>query len=200
MSSSILTIGHSTHSMDDFLALLRSQSVTAIADVRSAPYSRRRTEYNREPLKAALRDAGIAYVFLGRELGARPTDPTLYFDGRVQYDMLAETAAFQDGLTRVIDGLRHHRIAIMCAEKDPIQCHRGLLISPRLEVLGVGVSHILGHGGLETHAEAMTRLLALYDMPAVDVFGERDELIAIAALRHEKRIAYIRPDPNESTQ
>jgi uncharacterized protein (DUF488 family) len=192
-----LTIGHSTHSIDRFIELLRLHHVTAVADVRSAPYSRRQSEFNREPLTEALRGHGISYVFLGRELGARPRDPSLYVEGRVRFDLLGETNAFREGLGRVRDGLDRHAVALMCAEKDPIQCHRGLLIAPRLEDQGVHVTHILGDGLLELHEDAMTRLLALHRMPPADVFGERAKLIEIAATRQEKRIAFVRPETSD---
>jgi uncharacterized protein (DUF488 family) len=194
---SALTIGHSTHSIDRFIQLLEEQRVTAVADVRSEPYSRRRPEFNRQPLAAALGENAISYVFLGLELGARPRDQSLYVDGRVRFELLGETDAFREGLSRVRDGLSRHTVALLCAESDPIQCHRGLLIAPRLEDQGVDVTHILRDGLLESHEEAMTRLLALHGMPPADVFGERAELIEIAATRQENRIAFVRPETSD---
>ena len=133
----VFTVGHSTHALDDFLALLLRHGITAIADVRSSPYSRMNPQFNRETLHAALKGAGIAYVFLGAELGARSRDPDCYEDGKVQYDRLARTAAFQRGLARVQQGAAQYRLALMCAEKEPLDCHRTILVARHLETTQV---------------------------------------------------------------
>src|SRR5262245_5564248 len=112
----LYTIGHSTHLSAKLIALLLGHRITALADVRSRPYSRINPQYNREPFSALLKRAGVAYVFLGRELGARPEDRACYVDGKVQYDLLAQTDLFQVGLERVIQGMNTHRVALMCAE------------------------------------------------------------------------------------
>ena len=100
----VLTVGHSTHPLAVFLDLLRQHGVTALADVRSSPYSRMNPQYNRESLAAALKDEGIKYVFLGKELGARSDDPACYQNGRVQYQRLAQTSLFKSGIERVLQG------------------------------------------------------------------------------------------------
>lgn len=192
MSLGAFTIGHSTHSFVDFAGLLERHQIDAIADVRSSPNSRRRPEYNRDAFGAALGAFGIAYVFLGRELGGRPDDPSMYEDGRVRYDKLGQSARFVAGLTRLEDGARRYRLAVLCSEGDPIFCHRGLLISPRLESLGIEVGHILPTGELEPHAAAMTRLLDLFHLPPQDVFGGRTDLLELASARQEGRIAFRR--------
>jgi uncharacterized protein (DUF488 family) len=156
----IYTIGHSNHPAQRFVELLRQHDIGAVADVRSMPFSRFNPQFNREKLACALREAGIHYVFLGQELGARTKDPALLDeDGQVSYLKLARSQAFRRGLERVMAGMREHRIALMCAERDPLQCHRTLLISPELERAGVPVTHILPDGALETHAHLTERLL-----------------------------------------
>jgi uncharacterized protein (DUF488 family) len=154
----IYTIGHSKHPAERFIELLRRHDIGALADVRSTPFSRFNPQFNRERLAAALRDAGIQYVFLGQELGARPRERELYEGDRVSYAKLAQSEPFRRGLERVMAGSRDHRIALMCAEKDPLHCHRTLLISPELERAGVPVTHILADGSLETHAALMQRV------------------------------------------
>ena len=183
----ILTIGHSTHSFDHFLALLRAAGVTAIADVRSAPYSRRAAQFNRETLAASLRQAGLAYVHLGRELGGRPADPTLYQNGVVDYERVAATPVFTGGVDRLIAGTRGHRIAVMCAERDPLQCHRCLLISRRLRERDVAVSHILADGALLPHTAVETRLLAEAGLTAEDMFEAPADRLARAYRAHAPR-------------
>ncbi len=160
----VLTIGHSTHAMDAFVELLQRHDVTAVADVRAAPYSRFNPQFNREPLAGSLVARGIAYVFLGSELGGRSDDPSCYENGRISYARLRGTPSFGNGLDRVAQGAASHRIALMCAEKEPLECHRGLLVAPALEARGVSVAHIGPEGGLERHADAMCRLIAMHGM------------------------------------
>lgn len=190
----ILTIGHSNHPVEHFVALVEMHGVTAVADVRSTPYSRFHPEFNRESIERTLKNRGIDYVFLGRELGARSSDPSCYQNGRVQYRRLAGTALFKSGLDRLVKGADSHRIALMCAEGEPLACHRTVLISRELDTVGVPVSHIRTNGTLERHADAMVRLLAKFKLPEADLFRTRQDLIEDALARQEQRIAYIDED------
>jgi uncharacterized protein (DUF488 family) len=190
-NKAVLTIGHSTHSFDAFVKLLKRHGVTALADVRSAPFSRFNPQFNKNVLERALKLHGIKYVFLGRELGARSSDPSSYENGRVQYARLAHTDKFREGIERVMRGAAEHRIALMCAEREPLECHRTLLVATALDEQGVRVSHILGDGGLETHRLAMERLLDVTGLPREDLFRSREELISQALARQEEKIAYV---------
>lgn len=187
----VLTIGHSNHPIDRFVALLQQHGVTAVTDVRSAPYSRFHPQFNKQELDRALRENGIAYVFLGKELGARPDDPASYEDGRVQYSRLAQTSLFRAGLERVKKGAESHRVALMCAEKEPLECHRTLLVSRALERDGVSIAHIHADGRLEAHRDAMKRLLDVVGQHSKDMFQSQDELIDLACTEQEKRVAYV---------
>jgi uncharacterized protein (DUF488 family) len=194
----IFTIGHSTHPTQKLLNLLRRNGITAIADVRSQPYSRMNPQFNREPLKDALKAVGIAYVFLGRELGARTDDRNCYVDGKVQYDRLAKTDAFQHGLTRVINGTSRYRIALLCAERDPLTCHRTILVVRHLITRGLRAAHILGDGRLEQHDDALDRLLHEVGLSERDFFKPRQALVDEAYARRESEIAYVeKPDPSD---
>lgn len=196
MTDYVYTIGHSTHSTDRLIQLLIGHGVNALVDVRSQPYSRVNPQFNRESLRTEMKTAGISYVFLGRELGARPADRSCYIDGQVQYDLLARTALFQEGLTRVAQGLTSHRVALMCAEKDPLACHRTILVCRHLRaVCGISAQHILGDGRLESHEDALTRLIAELDMPERDLFRSRDELVLNAYSLRGQQIAYSEKHP-----
>lgn len=174
--SEILTIGHSNHPIVRFIDLLRLHGVTAVADIRSAPYSRFNPQFNKEALERVLREHGIAYVFLGKELGARSSDPNCYDGGQVRYERLAQTTQFHSGLARVTKGAKSHRIALMCAEKEPLECHRTLLVARELARQGVSVSHIHGDGHLERHHTAMSRLPAFVGLPGGSSFvGRRSD-------------------------
>ena len=130
--------------------------------------------------------------FLGRELGARPKDRSCYENGRVQYARLARTEAFHSGLDRVMRGAHDQRIALMCAEKEPLECHRTLLVARALVEHGIAVDHhILADGRLETHGDAMVRLLTVLGLPREDLFRSGQELIAQALALQEERIAYV---------
>lgn len=180
----IYTLGHSNHPLVEFIDLLRRHDITAVADVRSQPYSRRHPVYCREPLKTALHDAGIAYVFLGRELGGRSRDPAHYDgEGRIDYPRFAGSPLFGQGLDRLCQGMARYRIALLCAEKEPLDCHRGLLIAPRLQDVGIDVHHILAGGELECHRQTEERLLGLYHLDGGDLIDNRERLLALAYRR-----------------
>ena len=189
----IFTIGHSNHSLGEFLALLSKHRVTAVADVRSAPWSRFNAHFNRDALAAALRARGIDYVHLGRELGGRPEDPALYDeDGRVRYERVARTSIFRTGIARVVGGTAKHRIALMCAEKEPLHCHRTHLVARALDADGVEVVHILADGGIERHARTMDRQPKADSgrKPEEDMFP--DALIEATTKNRSERIAFVR--------
>ena len=190
MTDTIYTIGHSTHTIEKFIGLLKSQLITAVCDVRSRPYSRLNPQFNRETLKQALRAADIKYVFLGEELGARSENKSCYRDGQVQYDLLAQTEQFNKGIERVKEGARSYRVALMCAEKEPLECHRTILVSRKLFEGGLPIKHVLGDGRLEAHEYTLERLIAKLKIPEGDMFRSRDAAINEAYMRQSLEIAY----------
>jgi len=190
MPETVLTIGHSTHTQARFIELLSRHGVTALCDVRSKPYSRVNPQFNREELKQALKANGVSYVFLGKELGARSEDPACYENGKVQYERLAHTELFRQGIQRVRDGMKNFRLALMCAEKEPLECHRTILVARSLAELGVDVEHIHASGRLESHADALKRLAHMLNLPQGDMFRPQQDMFAEAYRRQEERIAY----------
>lgn len=196
MEHVVYTIGHSTHPLDYFVELLSRHSITALCDVRSKPYSRTNPQFNREDLKHSLRERGIAYVFLGKELGARSEDPSCYDRNQVQYDRLAQTDLFRSGLDRICQGAKTYRLALMCAEKEPLDCHRTILVARHVQTLTFEVQHIHADGRLESHLDAMGRLLRFFNLPEQDIFRSRDDIVADAYRLQADRIAYQRaPGP-----
>lgn len=189
----IFTIGHSTHSIENFLSLLGRHRVTAIADVRSKPASRFNPQFNREALTRSVESVGIKYVFLGRELGARSNDPTCYVEGKVQYERLAQVEGFQEGISRLLQGRSTESIAVMCAEKDPLDCHRTLLVARALAERSAEVGHIAADGSVERHADAMLRMMLLHGLAEDDLFQTFDERLQMALERQEDKIAYVEP-------
>jgi uncharacterized protein (DUF488 family) len=154
----IFTIGHSNHAVEHFLSLLKLHGVQVTVDVRSQPYSKYSTQFDSEPLKASLRDAGIGYLFLGRELGGRPEGAEFYdYDGHVLYDRVAASSLFQEGLSRLERGIREYNVAMVCAEEDPAKCHRRLLVGRVLQDRGVRVGHIRGDSRIQPEEEIASR-------------------------------------------
>jgi uncharacterized protein (DUF488 family) len=188
LSGRVFSVGHSNHELEPFVALLRGATVTAIADVRSSPYSKRYPQFNKGLLRDALRVHGIAYVYLGDLLGGRPAARDLYdAEGRADYEKVRATAAFRRGLERLLAEAERQRVAIMCSEDDPLDCHRGLMITPALGEIGVLPCHLRKDGSLETTAAMEKRLLKetkLEDRLEADLFHpppDADEMREIMA-------------------
>jgi len=188
----IYTIGHSNHPIDRFIALLRQHGITAVADVRSSPYSQHNPQFNTKAIDAALKQAGIAYVFIGEELGARPIDPTCYNNGRVDFGRLATREEFRRGIERVLKGGQKYRLALMCAEKEPLDCHRTILICHHLCKHGIGIRHILGDGSTEDHQQTEARLLKAtgFDQPQFSFGGDDANAIDQAYAKRAWEIAF----------
>jgi uncharacterized protein (DUF488 family) len=187
----VYSVGHSNHSGETFIALLNRVGITAIADVRSMPFSRFAPHFNQANLKYFLKEAGIAYSFLGDELGARPKDRTCYRNGTANYDLIAATEAFSAGLERVIKGAEKYTIALMCAEKDPLDCHRNILVARHLAKRGVVIKHVLADGQVEENSVTEGRLLKLTGEDKNDLFVSHGEApIDRAYTKRSEAIAY----------
>lgn len=190
----IFTIGHSTHPIETLIELLGKHQINAIADVRSHPYSEYNPQYNKDPLRNSLQANGVDYVFLGRELGARTDDPACYCDGRVDYDKVALTENFSEGISRVKKGADSRKIALMCAEKDPLDCHRTILVARYLVKEEITVMHVLSDGAIEEHAETMVRLMEKLKISKTpDMFDPEPPIEAAYRIQGEK-IAYRLPE------
>ena len=186
----ILTIGHSTLSLDAFLSALPANGVSAVADVRSAPYSRFNPAFNRDPLSRELKARGIRYVFLGKELGGRPADPACYENSRASYSRMAQTDVFKAGLSRVIQGSMSHRIALMYSEGEPLNCHRTLLIARALAERGVAIAHIERNGQSASQTEIEARLIRTVGL-SDSLLRSHDEVLGEAYDLQAKRVAYV---------
>jgi uncharacterized protein (DUF488 family) len=195
----LFTIGHSNHSIERFHALLDRADITAVADVRSYPHSRVNPQFNRESLEKTLKERGIRYVFLGDELGGRTPDPSCYEEGRVKYERVAKTDSFQSALARVRRGAQSYRLALLCAEKEPLRCHRALLVARSLVAQGVSVFHILADGTLEPHSETMNRLLDMLGLRQPELYRTKDQLIDVAYEMQEERVAFTVEEVLEAT-
>lgn len=198
MSARIVwTLGHSNHTLAAFLALLATAGIDCIADVRSAPYSRRFPHFGREKLQAELKAAGIRYVWLGEEFGARRSDPALLDpEGRLDFAKVRADASFRRGLERLEQGLAQgFRIALLCSEADPMGCHRLSMIGIGLQAAGIEVRHLLRDGSLCDQAALEAQLLARYAerLPRANLFSpelDEAERLACAYRLHNQDVAY----------
>jgi uncharacterized protein (DUF488 family) len=158
------TVGHSNYSCDTFIKILACHQIQAVIDIRSTPYSRRNPQFNRETLKTDLQLHDIMYIYMGDRLGGRHTDPKLLLPGgNVDFSRVRGLALFQEGIQQVVAHISTgERTALMCAERDPFDCHRFMLVSPALVRAGVTVSHIMAAGQQVSQDELEERLLNKY--------------------------------------
>lgn len=171
MAGQLFTIGHSNHTSDEFLDLLKKHDVGWVIDVRSMPFSRYVPQFNRDQLKTFLAENGIKYFHMGKHFGARRTESNLYSkEGYVDFEKVRASEIFRLGLESIIRGLNEgNRITLMCAEKCPVDCHRGIMVARGFELNGVSVQHILSDGSIETQEELDSELLYRF-------FPERDQI------------------------
>lgn len=192
MTKELFTIGHSNHSVDEFIRLLKHHSITALADVRSIPYSSFNPQFNLERLAKELKRVGIVYVYLGKELGARRVERDCYINGQAKFSLISKLPVFQRGLKRIIDGMEKFHLALMCSEKDPLYCHRAILVCRNLRNEEFSIRHIHEDGELESHKDVEKRLMDLLDIQPSLFDGKvnMDHLLEKAYNIQGERIAF----------
>ncbi|KZX11132.1 DUF488 domain-containing protein [Methanobrevibacter curvatus] len=180
--NTIYTIGHSVYEIDYFINLLNKYEINLVLDVRSIPYSKHTPQFNRELIKKSLENKGIRYEFFGDVFGARQKDHALFNEeGILDFVKFKELDSFKEALNKVIENINLLNIVIMCSEKEPLDCHRSILISKAFSNHGVEVYHILDNGELESHKSLENRLLDCYGFPqktqvSLDFFKEEKEI------------------------
>jgi uncharacterized protein (DUF488 family) len=178
--NTIRTIGHSNHPIERFVELLKAGGVEAVVDVRSTPYSRRFPQFGRERLTQSLSAAGILYRYEGAALGGKPRDGA-------DYEALSRRPEFRDALDRLVMGAADSTLCLMCAEKDPLDCHRTVLVSRRLAERGVAVEHLLADGGRRPHAAVEEELLERNGEGAPDLFTTAEDRAQRLARAYRER-------------
>lgn len=187
----IYSIGYATHTVESFVTALKKFSITAIFDVRSQPYSGFKPEFNRENLKQVLINNDIEYVFLGDNIGARIKAPECYKNGHADYGLISKHPLFQEGIARIVREMKNFSIAIMCAEKDPINCHRTILVCKQLKNYKIRIIHIIDANTTEDHRETEFRLMKSYHLEQPDLFMQDSERLEEAYKRQGERLAYV---------
>ena len=200
----LFTIGHSNHSLEEFLKLLQTHSINCVADVRSLPASSHNPQFNREVLELYLPKNGIEYQYFGKEFGARRLD-SINKDGQVDFEQAINTSLFQKGVDRMNCLLTSKNVALMCSEANPLECHRFAMVSRYFFEHGVNVQHIVHdeNGAVTTipHQTLQDEMVKEYvrkkKIPEVqppDMFGEnectKEQQIVLAYRQKNKEIAY----------
>ncbi len=196
----VYSIGHSNHETERLVALLQAAGANLVLDVRSAPYSQRYPQFNREALSRDLSRQGIGYEWFGQWFGARQAGQEFYTPaGWLNYAWFTASDIFAEGIARLDQALVQGLVpSLLCAEKDPYDCHRAIMVCRALAQRGYEPRHILADGSLQTQAELDLRLLDKYfpDRDAADIFslieGEPDpeEILAEAYLKRNEAIAW----------
>ena len=191
----LYTIGYSAFPLSSFLATLKHYSINAVIDVRSQPYSRHFPDFNRETLAATLKGERIRYRNYAREFGARQTNPAWFPDGYLDFGLFAKSARFREGVQTIVDSMAAgYTFCLMCAEKDPIDCHRSILITRAFAQAGIPIAHIHADGSIESQSELEQRLLDKYfpGRAQTSLFSNisDEDLLKIAYKEQNKHIAY----------
>ena len=188
----IYTVGHSNHEVEQFIKLLQSYSIDIVVDVRSAPYSQYCPQFNKDTIEQVLSNNGMKYLFLGKELGARPDSSECYEYNRVKYDKLKKTDLFRQGIERLKDSAVKCIVTLMCSEKDPINCHRTILISRVLKGEGIEVRHILDENKTVSQNEIEEQLQKKFKLEPLlfDSAGAEQARIDEAYRKQEEKITY----------
>jgi len=177
----LFTVGCSIHPIENFIELLRLHKVDCLADVRSIPFSAHTPQFNKDILSLNCRNNSISYVHMGKQFGAQREEQVLYSRDEkgyyVDFSKVAASAAFIEGIDRIMLGIqRGYSIALMCTEKDPIDCHRAILVARNFALRNVEIKHILFDGKLLTQAELDSRLVQRYKKNEdceIDLFGDK---------------------------
>jgi uncharacterized protein (DUF488 family) len=191
MDKTIFTIGHSNHDITGFINLLLANKIELVIDVRSAPYSKIYPHFNRNTLKVSLTKNSIEYLFLGDSVGGRSNNIEDYSKGRIIYKKIAEKEEYISSIYLIISLSSEHKTVLMCSEKEPLECHRTLLVSRSIEMLKVKILHIHRDGQIESQSDAIQRLLKIWNLDSPSLFGEDAERIDEALTKQEGKYAYF---------
>ena len=198
-SRRLFTIGHSNLEMSELLGVLIRHEVHVVCDVRSRPGSFRFPQFNREPLMAQLASAKIIYQFFGDQLGGRPVDPRYYRpDGLVDYAARRKAPDFGEAIDRFLGFMQSQNVVLMCAEEDPLHCHRFMLICPTLVQRGYLPVHLRRGAAVESQRDAEDRLLQLHgfaDVTSNSLFSQGRAAALEDALRLQSEQYGFRSSP-----
>ena len=177
MESTLFSIGHGNKSIDEFVGELQSFDIAFLVDVRTSPYSKWSPHFNQPALQASMKNAGIAYVYMGDVLGGLPSDSSCYTNGRIDYAKMASKDTFKAGLERlIVANNKGLKLAIMCSESEPDMCHRSKLIGQELRKRDIIMSHIVGTQKSISQIDVINILTK--GNGVVNLFGEEESFMS----------------------
>ena len=192
----IFTIGYAGFEIDHFIKVIKEYQINSLIDVRSSPFSKYYSEYNKPLLQKTLQERGIIYRNYNREFGARQDDKMYYPNGYLDFSMFTRSMMFIEGMQKIIKAIPlGYRFVLMCSEKDPITCHRSIMIGKAFFNNGVSINHILSDGRIITQSEIETRLVDMYypDRDQLTLFGEQlsfEEMVKNSYKYQNEKIGY----------
>ena len=186
-----MTIGYGNMNIRNFIATIKALRINCIIDVRTRPYSKYNVSFNKEELRDRLNDEGISYFWLGNKLGGR-YDKIKFCDelGRVDYEKVATSEKFIEGIKELEDYIAKYNVCVMCSEMDPMKCHRFLLISRALKKYNI--YHILNDGNLVKNSDMEKMLFDMYGCyTQLSFFDDFDNIESRAYREHGLKTAYV---------
>ena len=197
MGKTIYTIGYSGFSLVDFIQELRNHNINVVIDVRSYAYSERYPDYNKTTIEKSLNKAGIYYKNYAKEFGARQDNMAFYSsEGYLDFDIFSKSEQFQNGVTKIVDSTeKGYKIVFMCAEKEPIQCHRTILVARAFDKLGFSVIHLMPKGITKNQRQIDEELLKKYfpNIGQMTLFDDQmsdEECLDAAYKKQNEQIGY----------
>ena len=204
MINTIYTIGYSGFSMNDFLNTISSHKISLIVDVRSQPYSRFFPDYNIESLKIFLAQKGIFYRNYDKAFGARQENHSFYSkDGYLDFEQFTKSEQYIYGFEKLVKSMKQdYMFALMCAEKDPINCHRSIMIARTFSNVGYNVIHLMPDDIVMTQQDIEERLLDRYftNREQATIFDKnisKNEYIQAAYKKRNAEIGYTIEEETE---
>ena len=185
----LYTVGHSSHTQEEFLRLLQENDVNCIVDVRSVPASKYAPQFNKDVLESFLRHHGMTYYFFGHEFGARRMD-SFNNNGQVDFELAVHTRLFQQGVERLTLLLSNHHVALMCSEANPLECHRFALVARYFHEQGIEVMHILRDASTASHTTLEQEMVKQYLTARKPQLADVDELFGTYNSEDQLRDAY----------
>jgi len=174
-NTTIFSIGHGNKNINEFIGELKYHEIFYLIDVRSTPYSKWNPQYNQATIEGSLKNDNISYVYLGDKLGGLPSDRSCYIDGKVEYDLVKQKDFFIEGLNRLLAANEKNvKVAVMCSETNPADCHRSKLIGQELLSHGISIKHIVTGNKIKSQEAVMAEVTK--GVGIVDLFGDKTNL------------------------
>ena len=192
----IYTIGYSSFKIEDFIQILKNNNITCVIDVRSNPFSEYFQDYNKDILEKKLKKENIMYRNYKKEFGARQEEPSFYPKGYLDFDLFTKTEQFNEGVLKIAKGIEMgFSFVLMCAEKDPITCHRNIMVAKAFKERGYNIKHILFDGSIESQDDIEKRMIKEYfpernQMALFDENKSDEDLIKASYNKKNEEIGY----------